>query len=58
MSSSTRPKATQTPTKYYLFAKNCTNNFGTFKKGDKSRGAFPEQLVKDYLAMGILVEPK
>lgn len=44
------------PVKYYTFAKNCTNNFGRFKKGDRSRGAFPEQLIKDYLAMGILVD--
>jgi hypothetical protein len=54
----TQPKDLQTVTKYYLFAKNCTNAHGTFKKGDRSRGAFSEQLIKEYLSMGILVEQK
>jgi hypothetical protein len=36
--------------------KNCTNKFGTFKKGDRSRGAFPPELIREYLAAGILVD--
>ena len=56
MSSSTRPKVTRTPIKYYRFVKNCTNKFGTFKKGDRSRGAFPPELIREYLAAGILVD--
>lgn len=38
-----------------VFAKNCTNSHGTFKKGDRSRGAFSPALVDSYLKAGILV---
>lgn len=57
-SSSTQAKETQTPVKvkYYVFAKNCTNDHGSFKKGDKSRGAFAPELIKSYLESGILVD--
>jgi hypothetical protein len=40
----------------YVFAKTCTNDHGTFAKGDKARGAFSPELVAAYLAAGILVE--
>lgn len=40
----------------YVFAKNCTNDHGTFAKGDKARGAFAPALVAAYVAAGILVE--
>lgn len=39
----------------YVFAKNCTNDHGTFSKGSKARGAFSPDLVASYLAAGILV---
>jgi hypothetical protein len=39
-----------------VFAKNCSNAHGTFAKGDVARGAFSDQLVADYLAVGILVD--
>lgn len=42
--------------RYYVFAKNCTNGHGSFKKGDKARGAFDPELIKAYLLVGILVE--
>ncbi len=42
--------------RHLVFAKNCSNAHGTFAKGDVARGAFSEQLVADYLAVGILVE--
>lgn len=42
--------------KYYVFAKNCTNDHGHFKKGDKSRGAFSQDLIQSYLQSGILVD--
>jgi hypothetical protein len=54
ISSSTQPKETQTPTRL-IFAKNCTNNHGRFKKGDRARGAFAPELVATYLELGILV---
>lgn len=38
-----------------VFAKNCVNGHGSFKKGDHSRGAFSTELVRSYLAAGILV---
>lgn len=44
------------PNRLYVFAKNCTNAHGTFKKGDKARGAFDPELIKSYLSLGILVE--
>ncbi len=40
----------------YVFAKHCTNDHGTFAKGDKARGAFSAELVAAYVAAGILVE--
>lgn len=39
----------------YVFAKTCTNDHGTFAKGDKARGAFSADLVKSYVECGILV---
>lgn len=42
----------------YVFAKHCTNDHGTFAKGDKARGAFSADLVGAYVAAGILVEVK
>lgn len=39
----------------YVFAKNCTNDHGSFSKGDKARGAFSDELVQSYLAAGVLV---
>lgn len=39
----------------YVFAKTCTNDHGTFAKGDKARGAFSPELVASYLAAGILL---
>ena len=42
--------------RHLVFAKNCSNAHGTFAKGDAARGAFSDQLVADYLAVGILVE--
>ncbi len=39
----------------YVFSKNCTNDHGSFAKGDKARGAFAPELVHSYLAAGILV---
>jgi len=42
----------------YVFAKNCTNDHGTFVIGDKARGAFSPELVASYVAAGILVEVK
>jgi hypothetical protein len=44
--------------RHLVFAKNCSNAHGTFAKGDVARGAFSDQLVADYLAVGILVEAK
>jgi len=40
----------------YIFAKNCTNNHGSFQKGDKARGAFTPELIESYLAAGILIK--
>lgn len=42
--------------RHLVFAKNCSNAHGSFAKGDVARGAFSDQLVADYLAVGILVE--
>lgn len=39
-----------------VFAKNATNRFGQFKKGDRAQGRFPKDLVESYLAHGILQE--
>jgi hypothetical protein len=47
---------TQAPAnRLYIFGKTCTNDHGTFAKGDKARGAFAPELVAAYLAAGILV---
>ena len=40
----------------YIFAKNCTNDHGSFVVGDKPRGAFAPALVASYIEAGILVE--
>lgn len=40
----------------YIFAKHCTNNHGSFQKGDKARGAFTPELIESYLAAGILIK--
>lgn len=42
--------------KQYVFAKTCTNDHGSFAKGDKARGAFHADLVASYVAAGILIE--
>lgn len=39
-----------------VFAKRCTNGHGSFAKGDRARGAFPQSLVDTYLQVGILVK--
>lgn len=39
-----------------VFAKNATNKFGQFKKGDRAQGRFPKALVDGYVQHGILVE--
>jgi hypothetical protein len=44
--------------RHLVFAKNCSNQHGSFAKGDVARGAFSPQLVADYLAVGILLEAK
>jgi hypothetical protein len=44
--------------RHLVFAKNCSNAHGAFAKGDVARGAFSDQLVADYLAVGILFEAK
>ena len=40
----------------YVFAKNATNDHGTFIKGQRARGAFHGDLVKTYVRLGILVK--
>ena len=42
----------------YIFAKTCTNDHGSFAKGDKARGAFSADLVASYVAAGILIEAR
>jgi len=37
-----------------IFQKNGANSFGPFKKGDHARGAYPDDLIESYLAIGIL----
>lgn len=39
----------------YVFAKTCTNDHGTFSKGDKARGSFSDDLVQSYIDAGILI---
>lgn len=39
-----------------VFAKNCTNDHGTFVKGNPARRAFSKALVDSYLECGILVK--
>lgn len=39
-----------------VFAKNATNKFGQFKKGDRAQARFPQELTDSYLAHGILKE--
>jgi hypothetical protein len=51
-------KAKKPANRVYVFAKNCTNDHGTFVIGDKARGAFSPELVASYVAAGILVEVK
>jgi hypothetical protein len=52
-----QPAKPATPAnRVYVFAKNCTNDHGSFAKGDKARGAFAPELVAAYVAAGILVE--
>ena len=43
------PKARQ-----LVFSANCTNDHGTFAKGDPARGAFSPALVESYLKAGVL----
>ncbi len=42
--------------RHYVFAMNCWNSHGRFAIGDKARGAFSVDLVRSYLAAGILKE--
>lgn len=37
-----------------VFKKNATNKYGSFKKGDRAQGRFPQALVDSYLAHGVL----
>lgn len=39
-----------------VFAKNATNTFGRFQKGDRAQGRFPQDLIDSYLKHGILQE--
>lgn len=50
------PKAKKPANRAYVFAKRCTNDHGTFSKGDKARGAFSPELVASYLSAGVLIE--
>jgi L-fucose isomerase-like protein len=59
MATEKTPKQTEVrepANRVYVFAKNCTNDHGTFVIGDKARGAFSAELVASYVAAGILVE--
>jgi hypothetical protein len=59
MATEKTPKTTEAKepaNRVYVFAKNCTNDHGTFVIGDKARGAFSDELVASYVAAGILVE--
>lgn len=40
----------------FIFAKNATNSFGHFKKGDRAQGGFPKKLIDSYVRHGILVQ--
>lgn len=51
-----KPAEAEPANRLYVFAKHCTNDHGTFAKGDKARGAFSKELVAAYVAAGILVE--
>lgn len=51
----TQPARPVPANRRYVFAKHCTNDHGTFAKGDKARGAFSAELVAAYVAAGILV---
>ena len=48
-------KKTEPANRLYVFAKTCTNDHGTFAKGDKARGAFSDELIASYLEAGILI---
>lgn len=37
-----------------VFAKNATNKYGSFQKGDRAQARFPKSLVDAYLNHGIL----
>lgn len=39
----------------WVFAKNGTNTHGTFKKGDRARGAYSPELMHAYQAARILI---
>ncbi len=54
----TEVTAKQPANRHYVFAMQCTNDFGQFKPGDRARGAFPPDLVQAYLDAGILKEPE
>ncbi len=57
MKTAPSPKPGEVPAnRRYVFAKNCTNDFGTFQIGDSARGAFPRELVDFYVAAGILLD--
>jgi len=48
-------KKTEPANRLYVFAKTCTNDHGTFAKGDKARGSFSDDLVQSYIDAGILI---
>lgn len=48
-------KKAEPANRLYVFAKTCTNDHGTFTKGDKARGSFSDDLVNSYLEAGILI---
>lgn len=50
-----KPVEVKPANRIYIFAKNGTNDHGSFSKGDKARGAYSPELVASYVAAGILV---
>jgi len=48
-------KKNEPANRIYVFAKTCTNDHGSFAKGDKARGAFSDDLVASYIEAGILI---
>lgn len=48
-------KKNEPANRLYVFAKTCTNDHGTFAKGEKARGSFSDDLVQSYIDAGILI---